>query len=51
MIGPSAGAAQLATFERPLAPRKLAQRPEAIGRFCKLSRTHEYNILKIFCVP
>jgi hypothetical protein len=31
MIGPNARAAQLATFERSLAARKLTQRPEAIG--------------------
>jgi hypothetical protein len=31
MIGPQAHAAQLAAFERPLAARKLAQRPKAVG--------------------
>ena len=44
MVGPQAHAAQLAAFERPLAPRKLAQRSEAIGGFRKLSCTHNFNV-------
>src|SRR5580700_5271736 len=45
MIGAQAHAAQLATFERTLAPRQLTQRSKSRGRLCELSGTHIFELM------